>query len=223
MKKRTTILGGYDTAAHGWTLTHWELPEPAPVENLVQVPGRICGPLDLSTALTGGEPRYGARSLKITLENSEGTRADRLKVISDLVNWLHGQRVNIVPPDYPRAYAVGRLSVRELYNDLAHAAVEITGTCEPWLYIENETVVPLTASTAEQSVTLSNFGVMPVVPLVTVSGDEAAFQLSYNGNSWVLSAGEYRLSALRLTTGYHDITFSGSGSAVITYREAVLK
>ena len=223
MWKRTIILGDYDTAAHGWTLTGWEFPEPDPVENLVQVPGRILGPLDLSTAPTDGEPRYGARSLKVTLEISEWTREERAACISAMVNRLHGQRVQIVLPDRPNHYAVGRLSVRMLYNDPAHASVEVLGTCEPWLYARAETVVPLTAAAANSQATLYNFGAMPVVPLITITGTGVEFRLTYGPNSWTLSAGDYKLPALRLTPGNHAITYSGTGTATITYREAVLR
>jgi len=224
MQKRTIKLGDYDTAAHGlWTLTGLEFPEPDPVENLVQVFGRVMGPLDLSTVTTNGEPRYGSRSLRATLESSEGDRLAREARISDMVNQLHGQRVNIVLPDHPQHYATGRLTVRELYNDLAHASVEVAGVCEPWLYAMDETAVRLPATTAEQTATLRNSGAMPVTPLVTISGDGAAFLLRYGANSWTLSAGDYKLPALRLTPGDHAVTFGGTGSAVITYREAVLR
>ena len=224
MKKRTVRLGDYDTAAHGlWTLTAWEFPEPDPEENMVQVPGRLSGPLDLSTALTGGEPRYKSRPLSITLESSEGTREARAARISAMVNLLHGQRVNIVLPDHPQHYAIGRLTVRQLYNDPAHASVEVEGVCEPWLYAVDEMVVPLSAATADQTARLRNSGAMPVVPLVTVSGDNVSFRLQYGENNWALTAGVYKLPALRLTPGDHVITYSGTGSAVITYREAVLR
>lgn len=224
MKKRTVRLGDYDTAAHGlWTLTAWEFPEPDPEENMVQVPGRLSGPLDLSTALTDGEPRYKSRPLSITLESSEGTREARGARISDMVNRLHGQRVRIVLPDHPQHYAIGRLTVRQLYNDPAHASVEVEGVCEPWLYAAEEKKVQLSATTSDQTARLRNFGAMPVVPLVTVSGDNASFRLLYGENSWSLSAGVYKLPALRLTAGDHVITYSGTGSAVITYREAVLR
>ena len=224
MVKRTVQLGDYDTAAHGlWTLTAWEFPEPAPEENQVPVPGRIRGPLDLSTVLTDGEPTYGARPLSITLESSEGDRMARAARISDMVNRLHGRRVDIVLPDHPLHYATGRLAVKTLYNDLAHASVEVAGVCEPWLYSREETVVPLTATTTAQTVRLRNAGAMATVPLVTVSGDNVSFRLQYGENSWALAAGVYKLPALRLTPGDHVITYSGTGSAVITYREAVLR
>lgn len=224
MKKRTIQLGGYDTAAHGqWTLTAWEFSEPEPVENLVQVPGRVQGPLDLSTALTDGEPRYNARRFHATLESSEGTREARYSRISDMVNKLHGQRTQIILPDHSNRYAVGRLSVRALYNDPVHASVEVEGTCEPWLYDRDEMVVRLTAAATEMAATLRNSGAMPVVPLVTVSGDGAALQLRYGTNSWSLSAGDYKLPALRLTPGDHIIYYSGTGTASVAYREAVLR
>lgn len=225
MKKRTIQLGGYDTAAHGlWTLTSWAFPEPAPAENLVQVPGRIRGPLDLSTVLTDGEPSYGSRALSITLESSEGDRLARAAWISDMVNQLHGRRVDIVLPDHPLHYATGRLTVKTLYNDLAHASVEVAGVCEPWLYSKEETTVQLQATAAEQTVRLRNAGAMTVVPLVNVTAESGAtVRLVYGVYSWALSAGDYQLPDLRLTPGDHVITYSGAGTLTITYREAVLR
>lgn len=223
MEKRTIKFGDYDTAANGlWTLAGWEFPEPEVETNLVQVHGRVMGPLDLSTTLTDGEPRYGSRTLRATLESSEGDRLAREDRISAMVNQLHGQRVNIVLPDKPQHYATGRLSVKKLYNDPAHAAVEVTAVCDPWLYAAAETRQKLTATTTEQTVTLRNSGAMPVTPLVVVNGSTASFQLKYGDNSWTLSAGAYRLPALRLTSGDHAITYSGTGTTTITYREAVL-
>ena len=224
MIKRTIQLGDYDTAAHGlWTLGLWSFPEPPVVENLVDIPGRYKGPLDLSTALTDGVPTYGARSLSITLESSEGDRLARGARIAAMVNRLHGQRVNIVLPDRPLHYATGRLGIETLYNDMAHASVQVTGVSEPWLYANDETVVRLQASSAAQTIQVRNAGAMPVLPLVTITGDGVSFLLQYKENSWALGAGVYELPALLLTAGDHTITYSGSGVAEIRYREAVLK
>lgn len=225
MKKRTIQLGDYDTAAHGlWTLTAWEFPEPAPEENLVPVPGRTRGPLDLSTVLTDGEPSYGARALSITLESSAGDRLARAARISEMVNKLHGRRVDIVLPDHPLHYATGRLTVKTLYNDPAHASVEVAGVCEPWLYAKDETVVPLQATTEAQTVRLRNAGAMPVVPTLEVTAEEGdSVLLAFGSASVALSAGTYTWPELRLTPGDHSITYSGSGALTIIYREAVLR
>lgn len=225
MKKRTIQLGDYDTAAHGlWTLTACEFPEPAPVENLVEVPGRFRGPLDLSTVLTDGEPCYGSRALSIKLESSEGDRLARAARISDMVNRLHGRRVEIVLPDLPLHYATGRLSIKTLYNDPAHASVEVAGVCDPWLYSKEETVVRLQATAAEQIVRLRNAGSMTVVPVLEVAAQEgSSVLLGYGGVSRALSAGTYAWPDLLLTPGDHVITYSGAGTLTITYREAVLR
>lgn len=224
MIKRTIQLGDYDTAAHGlWTLGPWSFPEPPVVENLVDVPGRYKGPLDLSTALTDGVPTYGARPLSITLESSEGDRLAREDRISTMVNMLHGQRVDFVLPDRPLHYGTGRLSIETLYNDMAHASVRVTGVCEPWLYAKDETVVQLQAAAAAQTVRVRNAGAMPVLPLLTITGTSASFMLQYGVNNWTLGPGVYELPAMLLTPGDHMLTYSGSGVAEIRYREAVLK
>lgn len=225
MKKRTIQLGDYDTAAHGlWTLTAWSFPEPAMEENLVQVPGRTKGPLDLSTALTDGEPSYTSRPLSITLESSEGDRPAREARISEMVNMLNGRRVDIVLPDHPLHYATGRLTVKTLYNDLAHASVEVAGVCEPWLYAKEETTVLLQATAAQQAVRLRNAGAMPVVPVLEIAAEAgSSVLLGYGAASQALPAGTYTWPALRLTPGDHVLTYSGAGTVTIKYREAVLR
>lgn len=225
MKKRTIVLGDYDTAAHGlWTLAAWDFPEPEMEENLVSVPGRIKGPLDLSTALTDGEPSYGARPLTVTLESSEGDRLARAARISEMVNKLHGRRVDIVLPDRPLHYATGRLKVQTLYNDMAHASVQVTGTCEPWLYAREKTVVKLEATAAEQTVMLRNAGAMPVVPVLEITAEEgSSVLLTFGAASVALAAGTYEWPELLLLPGDHYMTYSGAGTASITYREAVIR
>lgn len=225
MEKRTIKLGDYDTAAHGlWTLAAWEFPEPEMETNLVSVPGRAKGPLDLSTALTNGEPSYGARELTVILESSEGDRLARKSRISEIVNKLHGRRVDIVLPDDPQRYATGRLAVQLLYNDMAHASVEVTGICEPWLYAKSETVVQVTAATTNQSKQLQNNGAMSVVPLVKVAASSGkTVNLVFGNYSWGLAAGDYELPDLLLTPGSHTITYSGAGTLTITYREAYIR
>lgn len=225
MKKRSILLGDYDTAAHGlWTLKSLSFPEPAPMENLVQIPGRIRGPLDLSTALTDGAPTYGSRQLVITLESSEGDRLARQARISDMVNRLHGRRVDIVLPDRPMHYAVGRLVVNPLYNDLAHASVEVTGVCEPWLYAQEETRVQLRSTEVMQSARIRNAGVMPVVPVVDVVAESGTLPvvLLYGDARFAMSTGTYVWPGLRLAPGDHVISYRGGGTVSITYREAVL-
>lgn len=221
MTKRGLIIGEYDTVINGqWLLTQLELTDPEQVTNFVEVTGRRKGPLDLSAALTDGDPTYGSRTLTATFESSEGNRLERESRINVMTNWLDGWRANIILPDDAQHFLVGRVSVKRLYNDLAHASVQVVAICEPWRYNREETKVVLQATTEDQTVTLPNAGRLAVVPLLTVTEGEVL--LAAGGASWALGPGTYALPDLILMQGGKQITFSGAGVLTFTYREAVL-
>ena len=223
MEERKLILGTYDTARDGlWTLTGLVLTDPDPQEIYLEVKGRD-GLLDLSTATTDGEPRYGNRTLTATLECSEGTREERQARISLMVNWLDGWRLDVVHPDHPTRYLTGRVKVREEYNDLAHAAVTVTVNCDPWLYSRIEKAYNLTAAATAQTVALVNDGRRSIVPQIVVTGDAPSITLEYGGIVQSLGAGTYRPADLLLKSGTTIVKYSGTGTARITYREAVLR
>lgn len=219
MEKRKLIFNEYDTAADGlWTLAACVLTKGEQVQTFLDVPGRYA-PLDLTDYLTDGQPYYGSASLEATLESSEGTRDDRQTRIMEMVNALDGHTTTIIHPDHPEHYLVGRVQIYPQYSDPAHAAVQIKAVCEPWLYKAEETVVQKTASTTAQSVWLANSGRLAVVPTVTLTG---TVTLTYGAHSWTLNEGEHLLPDLYLTPGTHQVTYKGSGTITITYREAVL-
>lgn len=219
---RGITIGTYDTAAQGWTLTGWSFSAPQFVSNMVEVPGRIDGPLDLSAAITGGEPRYQSRTFVATLERSDGDRLSRDAAINTMVNWLDGWRQDIILPDDAAHYITGRVSVAREYNDPAHAAVTVTATCDPWRYAKEETVVKLAATATAQTHEFVNTGRRTAVPVLVVSGD-GSLNLQFGTASWALGAGIYQLPDLILTQGGHEVTYSGAGmSLTATYREAVL-
>lgn len=222
MEKRKIIFGSYDTAIDGlWTLSSWTLTDPEYQSNLVTVPGRD-GPLDLSTALTDGDPRYGGRTLSAVLESSEGSRLERKARIDTMVNWLDGWRMNIVLPDDADHYITGRVRVVRDYNDLAHAAVTVTAVCDPWRYNNNETAVALTAAAETQQAVLANGGRRTVVPVLTIEGTDAAVLLAFGSASWALGAGTYQLPDLVVSPGGATVTYSGTGTLSFVYREASL-
>lgn len=218
MQKRKIIFGTYDTAVNGfWTLAAWNLGDAEPEEVLLDIPGRLDGPLDVSEALTG-DVRYLPRTLEVTLESSEGTRMERQSRIDAMVNRLHGRRVPVWLPDDPGHYVIGRLRVMPQYNDLAHASVQVTATCEPWRYATEETEVTVTCNGDTQEVVLANDR-RRTYPTATVTG---AVTLAYNGNSFTLGEGTHLLTGIPLGAGDHVVTVSGNGSVTITYRRAVL-
>jgi hypothetical protein len=217
------MIGTYDTALDGlWTLSGWSLGRAESYENFIDIPGH--GPLDLSTVLTDGEPYYGSRPFEATLESSEGTRMEREEIIDRMINELDGWRLDIVLPDDPLHYITGRVRVEKLFNNLAHASVRVTATCDPWRYNNSETVVALTATTSEQVASLINAGRCSVVPTITVSGGSVTLKFSAGTEvrTWALSPGTYTIADIYLKTGSAPLHYSGSGRILLTYREAVL-
>ena len=220
MERRKLVIGTYDTDLNGpWTLASWELSKAEHRSEMVTVPGRD-GELDMSTALTDGEPRYSSRTLTATLERSDGTRLEREAAINTMINWLDGWRVDIRLPDDDGHYLTGRVSVGKDYNDTAHAAVSLTATCVPWRYNDNETVHRLTAGTEELRARLTNGGRRTVIPSITITGGTVL--LKYGAYSWALSDGVYQLPDLVVPQGGTEVLYSGTGQISFTYREAVL-
>jgi hypothetical protein len=109
------------------------------------------------------------------------------------------------------------------YNDLAHASVSISATCDPWLYSSQERSYTLAAAVAEQVAVLTNDGRRALVPQVIITGAEASVRLVYGSISYALGPGTFTLPDLYLRHGDTLLTYSGTGTAVITYREAVLQ
>jgi phage-related protein len=182
----------------------------------------VDGPLDMSTVLTNGEPIYSSRTLTVNLECSEGTRLDREAQISAMVNQLDGRQVDIILPDDPTRYISGRVRVKKQYNDPAHAAVTVTAVCAPWRYNRQETAVRMVAAQEERLTVLPNAGRRAAVPDVDVSGAGAKVTLATDDYTWELAEGSYKLIDLGVPPGNTPLRYSGKGTVVITYREAVL-
>lgn len=222
MKRRRIIIGDYDTAERGWTLSAWSFSPPKCKQSLVDKPGGD-GVWDLSTTLTDGIPRYEARTLTATLERSDGNRDSREYEIKEMINALDGFTWDIILPDDIDRYIVGRVSIARNYSDPAHAAVTVTATCEPWKYNAYDTVQEITVKTTAQTHYVYNGGRRAVVPVLEVEGASASVLLVYGTASRAFNPGTYQVPDLLLTPGAHEITVSGSGLLRITYREAALE
>lgn len=231
LTKRKIIFGAYDTAVNGlWTLTEWSLSEATPKTTMVDIPGRLDGPIDFTEALTG-DVEYNTRTLKVKLESSEGTRLERRARIEQMFNQLHGRRCKIWLPDDADHYLSGRLTIKEEYNDPAHAAVTVTATCEPWRYENEETVIKLERQDRYAEAVLVNNGRRPIYPVITV-GLQLLIKLSdadptSGGPAYKFSAGAYTIPEFNLGAGeeyrfYYVVIDAEGKESYITYRKAVL-
>ena len=226
MTVRKLILGEYDTALHGfWTMNSCKITKAQQIQSFIDIPGRYA-PLDASTALTDGQPYYGSAHLLAGFESSEGDLAARQNRIDAMRNYLDGRNVQIIHPDHPDQYLVGRVQVDQEFNDLVHCAVTVSAVCEPWFYAAEPTVHTVALTDEPQYARLTSAGRMAVTPTVHVDGD---VRLVCGDNSWELTSGEYAIPDLSLfpsdsfgQLGGLTVTCSGVGSVTFSYREAVL-
>jgi hypothetical protein len=141
-----------------------------------------------------------------------------------MINQLDGWRFDIVLPDDDQRHIKGRVRVERVYNDLAHASVRVTATCEPWRYNNEDTILLLNATGTEQTVQLTNNGRRSVVPTIKVEGESVTikFTVGTELRTWTLGPGEYIIGDIYLRSGSAPLVYSGSGKITFTYREAVL-
>ena len=198
------------------TLTAKDTTDPEPKTNYVELDG-MSGTLDLSEALTG-EVAYSDRTVTASFWTSEGTREDRDALLRRVTAEWHGKRVQIIEPDDPDHFFVGRVKVKNVQRSLVHAAFDIEATCEPWRYALHETE-RLVQVNGQASVVINNSGVKSLTPSLSVTG---TVSVTVNGATSKLTAGSYQITDLRLHQGVNVVAVDGKGSVTFTYREATL-
>lgn len=215
---RGVYFGDYHTVGDwGLILTSKTIDPPTTKTIKVDIDGRD-GTLDLSRALTG-EMKYNDRSASFSFLVTNGTQSDRAYMIQNIINAIHGQRLNIIEPDFPEYYLVGDCSVSAVHNDKAYGSFTVTAECEPYRYAINETIRTISLTTTDTNVILTNNGRKILIPTVTVSG---SVNITIGANKIALSSGTYKLTSLTLPNGPTTIKVSGSGTVIIKYREGVI-
>ncbi len=214
---RFFILDKYNTW-YDWrlTLTAQDVTPAEPKTNYIELDGAN-GSLDLTEALTG-EVAYSDRTVTASFWTSEGTFQERLRVLQNIVNALHGKKVPIIPPDDPEHYFMGRVRVKSQAWDQVHAELTIEAICEPWRYAIHETERRVEVS-GDADVVIHNNGMKTLCPVINVTG---TMGITYNGVTSQLTTGSYKITDLRLTQGVNVVGVSGGGSVSFVYREATL-
>lgn len=109
------------------------LPTPEPVTNLVDIPGRTKGPIDLSTVAFG----------KITYQRISGTwnfyrdvdsQTTRMELYETLRKWLHGRQTTVTFEEDPTHYFKGRFLVGQPTSNSYPIRISIGFSLEPVRY-----------------------------------------------------------------------------------------
>ena len=214
---RFFVLDKYNTW-YDWrlTLTSKDVTAPEAKTNYVSIDG-MSGTLDLSEALTG-DVLYNDRTVTASFWSSEGTFQERAALLKTITAALHGKKVQIIEPDDPEHYFLGRIKIKGVEQDQVRIAFTIEATCEPWRYAAEETERRVDVN-GDLDAVINNTGVKTLTPTLTVTG---TVYVTFNGNTTKLTAGTWKITDLRLAQGVNVVKLSGWGSVTFTYREASL-
>ncbi len=215
---RGITFGNHNTVDDwGLCMSAKKIPLPTPKTTYVSVPGRD-GEIDMTEALDGFV-HYNVRQASFTFELLEGTIQERVELISEIAKAIHGKHLQIVDQDdYPDYYLTGRVTIGEVKHTKAYSTVKVTAVCAPWRYAKVEKSKTLVLSALSRTIVIENRGDMPANPTVTVTG---TLTLEYGENTVTLENGTYTVSGYRFAPGINTLKVSGSGSAIIKFREGI--
>ena len=198
----------------GLILRPKERPKPNPKYEYVSIPARN-GDLDLTEAF--GDVFYNNLSfpLEFNVIDSINTWNDKL---SEITNYLHGRKLEVIFSDDPTYYYVGRITVNELSSDMNVGILSLECNFEPYKYKREITVKEYTVS-AGNTYAFENER-MKVTPTLILS---SAMTIEFNGISYSLGAGSSKVLGIQFTEGNNIIkVITGSGTLRAEYREGSL-
>lgn len=192
---------------------------PAPAEpqtNFLQVPGRD-GFLDLTEA--NGEVKFNSRTFEIPFSVMPGDDLTFDERVSKVSNALNGLQCKITFERDPDFYWIGRCVVDKYAQDKKHGQVVIKATVKPYKLKQSATIVPVTLTSAEQTIALAN-NRMPTIPMIECTDNNTV--ITFGNTIFTLEAGTYKIPGIRFVEGDNILKLSGTGTVTFTYQEGAL-
>jgi hypothetical protein len=201
---------------------------PSVKTNYVEIPGGD-GILDLTTTLSG-RPVYKNRtgSLEFIVEN--GFKAWSI-LYSEIMTYLHGQKMKAILEDDPAYYYEGRFSVNawksDQYNsiitidyDVSPYKKELVSTSDDWLWdpfnFETGVIRYYKNMPINGTLTVTVIGsLISIIPTIITSA--TGFTVTYKGETHNLIKGPNVIPAISISNGENILNFSGTGIITIEY------
>lgn len=211
----------------GLILSEKDIGLPEPKTETVSVIGRN-GDLDLTEAL-GDDVKFENRKLqfKFSLINGAGNWT---AVLSNLSNYLHGKKMQIIMDADKTFYYWGRCKINKFQTDRTLAIitvdcdvepykVEVNSASEPWIWDTFSFVngiIHINEVTVSGSLTVNLINRVKIVSPTFVCS--AAMTVTHEGNTYSLPQGTTTVYDIRLKEGDNYVTFKGNGTVKINYR-----
>ena len=205
------------TVSQGILLQSFAAPTPAPKTYTAEIDGRS-GTLDYTDYF--GAVKYQNRPVTATVNIAKRfNQLQQLEYHSKILTEWHGERVKLYYWGQPDRYYLGRLSIGDLTKESGVFSLSLDA--EPYAYIITARKYTVTATEAEQVLTVENRG-KAIMPTITVETDTAV-TIIINGQTYSLSAGTFNYIDIQLAKAAKtDIRYSGAGTITFDYRELVL-
>ena len=205
---------------------------PSPKTVYVDIPGSD-GVIDLTESLTG-DVKFDNRTIKceFVVLDARNRWSD---IYSEIMDYLHGQRMRVRLDEDPTYYYEGRLQVNEWKSDKVTSIITIEGDVEPYkmemfssledwewdsFNFETGIIRDYKEIRVEESLTFTIEGRRKsVVPSFTVvSDDGSGLQVRFNGTTYDLPDGTSRVLNIVIKNGTNTLYFTGNGTVSIDYR-----
>lgn len=205
---------------------------PSPKTLYIDIPGSD-GVLDLTESLTG-DVKFENRT--ITCEfNVIDSRKRWSNIYSEILDYLHGQRIKIILDEDPTYYYVGRFQVNEWKSDKVTSLITIEGNVEPYkleicsslddwewdsFNFETGIIRQWKDLTVGDSLTITVVGTRKtVVPsFIVQSNDGSGMTVTFDGRTYNLSDGVNRVVNINIKQETQTLVFTGNGTVSIDYR-----
>lgn len=230
------------------------VPPPAIKTKTLDIPGGD-GIIDLTESLTG-YPVYDNRSASFEFivvndfYEPVATHKEWYSIYSDIMDYLHGQRMQMLLDDDDEYYYEGRFAVNSWNSGSKYSAITITASLSPYKYarrlttdsdwvwdtfnfetgiIFSSVLKDISVSTVTKTIQLPTrlIGRAPVCPTFIVSNAASGVQVREgNSGDWTtLQNGSHQISSILFhgqATQLQFKTSSGTGTVSVEYRQGRL-
>lgn len=242
----SVVFGSYMDEGKKNTWDEWQLiPSSRPNFNPPSVKTQfeeldgMNGQLDFTESVTG-YPLYSNRTGEMEFYLSQDKDEKRwITIESQIMEFLHGQRLSAYLRDEPEYYYTGRWWVKQFTSEENFSTITLeysvnpykqdlisTGEGDKWLFdtfnfdtgvirAYNNIHVP-----GKLILTFTDLGSMPIVPTFTVHWMHTGHELSLStaGHSYQLKLGENLITDIEVVKGAASFTFTGHGVITVTMR-----
>ena len=230
------VLFGDKHSYRDWKLITKSRPDvgsPAPKTTYIDIP-EADGQLDLTESLSG-EVKFENREMKFEFAVIEA-RQRWTTLYSEIMNYLHGQNLQVVLDEDPNHFYSGRFTVDEWESDKKTSTLVIVGVVDPYKYDLNTSLEDWIWDTfnfetdcireyadlevdgeLEFTVQGSRKSAVPSF-IVELDEGETVMQVVYQNVTYNLQEGTNRVVNIIVKDGESTLTFIGHGKVSIEYR-----